>query len=125
MEAVIDFIFLGSKIPMDSDCSHESKRCLLLGRKAVTNLDSTLKSRDITLPTKVHIVEAMVFLVVMCGCEGWTIKKSFELWCWRRLLKVLWTARRSNQSILREINLEYSLEGLILKLKLQYFGQLI
>ena len=98
---------------------------MLLGRKAITNLDSVLKSRDITLPTKVHIVEAMVFLVVMCGCEGWTIKKSFELWCWRRLLKVLWTARRSNQSILREINLEYSLEGLMLKLKLQYFGHLV
>ena len=96
-----------------------------LDRKAMTNLDSVLKSRDITLPTKVHIVEAMVFLVVMCGCEGWTIKKSFELWCWRRLLKVPWTTRRSNQSILREINREYSLEGLMLKLKLQYFGNLM
>ena len=125
VEVVTDFLFLGSKITVDGDCSHEVRRWLLLGRKAITNLDSVLKSRDITLPTKVHIVEAMVFLVVMCGCEGWTIKKSFELWCWRRLLKVLWTARRSNQSILREINLEYSLEGLMLKLKLQYFGHLV
>ena len=125
VEVVTDFLFLGSKITVDGDCSHEVRRWLLLGRKAITNLDSVLKSRDITLPTKVHIVEAMVFLVVMCGCEGWTIKKALELWCWRRLLKVLWTARRSNQSILREINLEYSLEGLMLKLKLQYFGHLV
>ena len=126
-----DFLFLGSKITADSDCSHEIKRLLLLCRKAMTNLDSVLKSRDITLPTKVHMVEAMVFLVVMCGCENWTIKKAesrridaFELWCWRRLLKVLWTAR-SNQSTLREINLEYLLERLMLKLKLQYFGHLM
>ena len=121
-------IFLGSKITADGDCSHEIKRCLLLGRKAVTNLDSILKSRDFTLPTKVHLVKAMVFPVVMYGCESWTIKKaecqridSFELWCWRRLLRIPWTARRSNQSILKEISPEYSLEGLMLKLKLQYF----
>ena len=125
-------IFLGSKITADGDCSHEIKRCLLLGRKAITNLDSILKSRNITLPTKVHLVKAMVFPVVMYGCESWTIKKAkhrridaFELWSWRRLLRVPWTARRSNQSILKEINPEYSLEGLILKLKLQHFGHLI
>ena len=121
-----DFIFLGSKVIEDGDCSHEIKRHLLLGRKAVTNLDSILKTRDITLPTKVHLVKAMVFPVVMYGCESWTIKKAkhrridaFELWCWRRLLRVPWTARRSNQSILKEISPEYSLEGLMLKLKLQ------
>ena len=124
--------FLGSKITVGGDCSHEIKRCLLLGRKAVTNLDSVLKSRDITLPTKVHILKAMVFPVVMYGCESWTVKKAecrrtdaFELWCWRRLLRVPWTARRSNQSILKEISREYSLEGLMLKLKLQYFGHLM
>ena len=122
----------GSKSTADGDCSHEIKRLLLLGRKAMTNLDSILKSRDIILPTKVHLVKAMVFPVVMYGCEGWTIKKAehrridaFELWCWRRLLRVPWTARRSNQSILREISPEYSLEGLTLKLKLQYFGHLM
>ena len=116
---------------MDGDCSHKIKRCLLLGRKVMTNIDSILKSRDITLPTKVHLVKAMVFPVVMCGCESWTIKKAecrridaFELWCWRRLLRVPWTAR-SNLSILKEISPEYSLEGLMLKLKLQYFGHLI
>ena len=132
METVANFIFLGSKITADSDCSHEIKRCLLLGRKAMTNLDSILKSRDITLPTKVHLVKALVFPVVMYGCERWTIKKaerrridSFELWCWRRLLRLPWTARRSNQSILKEISPEYSLEGLMLKLKLQYFGHLM
>ena len=126
-----NFIFLGSRISADGDCSHEIKRCLLLGRKA-TNLDSVLKSRDITLPTKVHLVKAMVFPVVVYGCESWTIKKpecrridGFELWCWRRLLRVPWTARRSNQSILKEISPEYSLEGLQLKLKLQYFGHLM
>ena len=131
METVIDFIFFGSKITADGDCSHEIKRHLLLGRKAMTNLDSTLKSRDITLPTKVCIVKALLFPVVMYGCESWTIKKTehrrtdaFELWCWRRLLRVLWTARRSNQSILKEINTEYLLEGLMLKLKLQKFGHL-
>ena len=120
------------KITADGDCSHEIKRCLLLGRKAMTNLDSILKSRDITLPTKVCLVKAMVFLVVMYGCESWTIKKAearridaFELWCWRRLLRVPWYARRSNQSILKEINLEYSLEALMMKLKLQYFGHLM
>ena len=123
MEVVTDFLFLGSKIIADGDCSHEIRRQLLLGRKGVASLDSVLKSRDITLPTKLRIVKAMVFLVVMCGCEGWTIKKSFELWCWRRLLKVPWTARRSSQSILREINPKYSLEGLMLKL--QYFGHLM
>ena len=124
-------IFGGSKMTADGDCSHEIKRCLLLGRKAMTNLDSILKSRDITLPTKVCLVKAMVFPVVMYGCESWTIKKAqcwridaFELWCWRRLLRVPWTARRSNQSILKEINPGYSLEGLMLKLKLQYFGHL-
>ena len=122
-------MFLGSKITADGDCSHEIKRRLLLGRKAMTNLDSILKSRDITLPTKVHLVKAVVFLVVTYGCESWTIKKAkcrridgFELWCWRRLLRVPWTARRSNQSILKEIRPECSLEGLMLKLKLQYFG---
>ena len=119
--------FLGSKITADGDCSHEIKRCLLLGRKVMTNLDSILKSRDITLSTKVHLVKAMVFPVVMYGCESWTIKKgehqrmyAFELWCWRRLLRVPWTARRSNQSILKEISSGYSLEGRMLKLKLQY-----
>ena len=132
METVRDFIFLCSKIIADGDCSCEIKRCLLLGRKAITNLDSILKSRDITLPTKVCLVKAMVFPVVMCGCESWTIKKSdcqrndaFELWCWRRLLRVPWTARRSNLSTLKEISPEYSLEGLKLKLKLQYFGHLM
>ena len=127
METVTDFIFLGSKITVDGDCSHE--RCFLLGRKVMNNLDSILKSRDITLLTKVHVGKAMVFPVVMYGCESWTIKKSefwridaFELWCWRRLLRVPWTARRSNQSILKEISMEYSLEGQMLKLKLQYFG---
>jgi len=132
MEIVTDFIFLGSKITADGDCSHEIKRCLLLGRKAMTNLDSILKSRDITLPTKVHLVKAMVFPVVMCGCESWTIKKAecqridaFELCCWRRLLRVPWTARRSSQSILKEISPGCSLERLMLKLKLQYFGHLM
>ena len=131
METVTDFIFGGSKITADGDCSHEIKRCLLLGRKAMTNLDSILKSRDITLLTKVHLAKAMVFLVVMYGCESWTIKKAehqridaSELWCWR-LLRVPWTARRSNQSILNEISPEYSLEGLILKWNLQYFGHLM
>ena len=130
METVTDFIFEGSKITADGDCSHEIKRHLLLGRKIMTNLDSILKSRDITLPTKVHLVKTLVFPVVVYGCESWTIKKAerrridaFELWCWRRLLKVPWTARRSNQSILKEISPEYSLEGLMLKL--QYFGQLV
>ena len=123
------FIFSDSKITADSDCSHEIKKHLPLGRKAMTNLDSILKSRDITLPTKVHIVKAMIFPVVMYGCQSWTIKKAecqgieaFELRCWRRLLRVPWTARRSNQSILKEINPEYSLEGLMLKLKIHYFG---
>ena len=130
VETVTDFIFLGSKITAEGDCSHEIKRHLLLGRKAVTNPDSILKNRDITLPTKVRLVKIMVFPVVMYGCEDWTIKKSecqridaFELWCWRRLLRVPWTVRRSNQSILKEINTEYSLEGLMLKL--QYFGHLL
>ena len=125
VEKVADFIFLGSKITADGDFSHEIKRHLLLGRKAMTNLDSILKSKDITLPAKVHLVKAMVFPVVMYGCENWTIKKAkhrrtdaFELWCWRRLLRVPWTARRSNQSILKEISPDYSLEGLMLKLKL-------
>ena len=124
--------FLGSKITENSDCSHQIKRHLLLGRKAMTNLDSILKSRDITLPTMVHIVKAMVFPVVMYGSESWSIKKAenlrndaFELWCWRRLLRVPWTARRSDKSILKEINPEYSLEGLMLILKLQYFGHLM
>ena len=132
METVTDFTFLGSKITVDSDCSHEIKRHLFLGRKVMTNLDSILKSRDITLPTKVHTVKAMVFPVVMYRCESWTIKKTehwridaFKLWCWRKLLRVPWTSRRSNQSILKEINPEYLLEGLMLKLKLQYFGHLI
>ena len=132
MAIVTDFIFLGSKISEDGDCSHEIKRHLLFGRKAMTNLDSILKSRDITLPTKVLLVKAMVFPVVMYGCESWTIKKAecgridaFELWCWRRLLRVPWAVRRSNQSIVKEISPEYSLEGLMLKLKLQYFGHLI
>ena len=127
METVTGFIFLGSKITADGDCSHEIKRCLLTGRKAITNLDSIGKSRDSTLLTKVHLVKATVFPVVMYGCESWTVKKAdaFELWCWRRFLRVPWTARRSNQSILKEINPEYSLEGLMLKLKLQYFGHLM
>ena len=132
METVTDFIFFGSKITTDGDCSHEIKRRLLLGRKAVTNLDSILKSRDIILSTKVHLVKGMVFPVVIYGCESWTIKKAeyqkidaFELQCWRRLLRVPWTARRSNQSILKEISPGCSLEGLMLKLKLQYFGQLM
>ena len=132
METVADFIFGGSKITEDGDCSHEIKRHLLLGRKAMTNLDSILKSRDITLPIKVHLVKAMVFPVVRYGCESWTIKKAehgridaFELWCWRRLLRVPWTARRSNQSILKEVSPGCSLEGLALKLKLQYFVHLM
>ena len=132
LETVADFIFLGSKITADGDCSHEIKRCLLLGRKVMTNLDSTVKSRDITLPTKVHLIKAMVFPVVMYGCESWTVKKAecrridaFELWCWRRLLRVPWTARKSNQSILKEISPGISLEGMMLKLKLQYFGHLM
>ena len=132
METVADFIYLGSKITADGDCSHEIKRCLLLGRKAMTNLDSKFNSRDVTLPTKVHLVKAMAFPVVMYGSESWTTKKAehrringFELWCWRSLLRVPWTARRSNQSILKEINPEYSLEGLMLKLKLQNFGDLM
>ena len=131
MERVTDFIFLGSKITADGNCSHEIKRRLLLGRKVMTNLDSILKSRDITLPTKAHLVKAMDFPVVMHGCESWTIKKvecqridAFELWCWRRLLRVPWTARRSSQSILKEISPGRSLEGLMLKLKRQYFGHL-
>ena len=130
-ETVTGF-FLCSKITADGDCSHEIKRCLLLGRKAMTNLDSMLKSRDITLPTKVHLVKTTFFPVVMYGCESWTIKKdesrrtdAFELWCWIRLLRAPWTARRSNQSILKEISPEYSLEGFMLKLKLQYFGHLM
>ena len=132
VETVSDFIFLGSKITADGDCSHEIKRHLVLGRKVMTNLDSIFKSRDITLPTKVRLVKAMVFPVVMYGRESWTVKKAehrrmdaFELWCWRRLLKVPWTARRSNQSILKEINPGISLEGIMLKLKLQYFGHLM
>ena len=131
-ETVSDFTFLGSKITADGDCSHEIKRRLLLGRKVMTNLDSIFKSRDITLPTNVRLVKAMVFPVVMHGCESWTVKKAerrridaFELWCWRRLMRVPWTARRSNQSILKEIIPECSLEGLMLKLKLQYFGHLM
>ena len=129
-ETVTDFIFLGSKITADGDCIHEMKRCLVLGRKAMTNLDSILKSRDITLLTKVHIIKDMVFPVVMYGCESWNTKKAecqrtdaFELWCWRRLLRVLWIAKRSNQSVLKEINPEYSLEELMLKL--QHFGLLM
>ena len=132
MEIMTDFILGGSKITADSDCSHEIKRCLLLGRKAMINLNRILKSRDITLPTNVHLVKTMVFPVVMYGCESWTKKKAerwridvFELWCWRRLLRVSWTAQRSKQSILKEINPKYSLEGLKLKLKLQYFGHLL
>jgi len=132
METVTDFIFLGSKITADGDCSHEIFRRLLLGRKAITNLDSILQNRDITLPTKVHLVKTLVFPIVIYGCESWTIKKAehqkidaFELSCWRRLLSVPWTARRSNQSILKEISPEHSLEGLMLKLKLQYFGHLM
>ena len=132
MERVTDCIFSGSKITADVDCSHEIRRCLLLGRKAMANLENILKSRDINLPTKVHLVKAMVFPAVTYGRESWTIKKAerrridaFELWCWRRLLRVPWTARRSNQSILKETSPEYSLEGLMLKLKLQYFGHLM
>ena len=132
METLTDFIFLGSKITADGDCSHEIKRCLLFGRKVMTNLDSILKSRDITLPTKVRLVKAMVFPVVMYGCESWTIKKAehqridaFELWCWKRLVGVPWTARRSNQSVLKEISTGCSLEGMMLKLKLQSFGHLM
>ena len=132
VETVANFIFLGAKITADDDCSHEIKRRLLLGRKVMTNIDNIFKSRDITLPTKVHLVKDMVFPVVMYGCESCTVKKAehqridaFELWCWRRLLRVLWTARRSNQSILKELNPEYSLEGLMLKLKLQYLGHLM
>ena len=132
VETVSDFIFSGSQITADGDCSHELKRLLLLGRKVMTNLDSILKSRDISLPTKVHLVKAMVFPVVMYGCESWTVRKAehrridaFKLWCWRRLLRVPWTAGRSSQSILKEINPGCSLEGLMLKLKLQYFGHLM
>ena len=132
VKTVSDFIFLGSIITVGGDCSHEIKRHLLLGKKVMPNLDSILKSRDITLPTKVHLVKAMVFPVVMYGCENWTVKKAehrridaFELWCWRRLLRVPWTARRSNQSILKVINPGLSLEGMMLKLKLQYFGHLM
>ena len=132
LQTVADFIFLGSKITADGDCNHEIKRCLLLGRKVTTNLNSILKDRNTTLSTKVRLVKAMVFPVVMYGCDIWTIKKAehrridaFELWCWRRFLRVPWTARRSNQSILKEISPEYSLEGLMLKLKLQYFGHLM
>ena len=131
VETVADFIFGGSKITADGDCSHEIKRRLLFGRKVMTNLDNILESRDITLSTKARVVKAMVFPVVMYGCESWTIKKAegridaFELWCWRRLLRVPWTTRRSNQSILKEISPEYSLEGLMMKLKLQYFGHLM
>ena len=132
VERVADFIFLGSKITADGDCSHEIKRCLLLGRKVMTNLDSILKSRDITLSTNVHLVKAMVFPVVTCGYESWSVKKAehrgidaFELWCWRRLLRVPWAVRKSNQSVLKEISPGCSLEGLMLKLKLQYFGHLL
>ena len=132
VETVSDFVFLGSKITADGDCGHEIKRCLLLGRKVMTNLDSIFKSRDIILPTKICLVKAMFFPVVMYGCESWTVKKAerrridaFEPWCWRRLLSIPWTARRSNQSILKEISLGCSLEGLMLKLKLQHFGHLI
>ena len=132
VETVTHFIFGGSKITADTDCSHEIKRCLLIGRKVMTNLDSILKSRDITLPTIIPIVKAMVFPVVMYGCDSWTVKKAehqridaFQLWCWRRLLRVSWTSRRSNQSILKEISPEYSLEGLMLKLELQSFGHLM
>ena len=132
MATVSDFIFLGSEITADGDCIHEIKRRLLLGRKVMTNLDSVLKSRDITLPTKVRLVKVMVFPVVRYRCDSWTVKKAecqridaFELWCWRRLLRVPWTAKRSNQSILKEINPGYSMDGLMLKLKLQYFGHLM
>ena len=132
VETVADFILGGSKITADGDCSHEIKRCLLLGRKVMTDLDSIFKSRDITLPTKIRLVKAMVFPVVMYGCESWTVKKAerqridaFEVWCWRRLLRVPWTVRRSNQSILKEISPGCSLEGMMLKLKLQYFGHLM
>ena len=132
VETVADFILGGFKITADGDCSHEIKSCLLLGRKVMTNLDRIIKSRDIILPTKVQLVKAMIFPVVIYGCESWTVKKAerrridaFELWCWRRLLRVLWTARRSNQSILKEISPRCSLEGLMLKLKLQYFGHLM
>ena len=132
LEVVTDFLFLGSKVTVDGDCSHEIRRRLLLGRKAMPNLDSVLKNRDITLPIKIHTVKAIIFPVVTHSCESWTIKKAehqrtdaCELWCWSRLLRVPWTARRSNLSILREINPEYSLEGLMLKLKLQYFGHLM
>ena len=132
VETVADFILWGFKITADGECSHKIKRCLLLGRKVMTNLDSIFKSRDITLPTKVRLVKAMVFPLVMYGCESWTVKKAerpridaFELWCWRRLLRVPWTARASNQSILKKINPGYSLEGMMLKLKLQYFGHLM
>ena len=132
METVTDIILFGSKITVDDDCSHEIKRCLLLGRKVMTNLDSILKCRDLTLPTKVRLVKAKVFPVVMYGCESWTVKKAecrridaFKLWCWRRLLKVPWTARRSKQFILQEISPGCSLEGMMLKLKLQYFGHLM
>ena len=132
METVTYFIFLGSKITADGDCSREIKRCLLLGRKVMTNLDSIFKSRDITLPTKVRLVKAMVFPLIMYGCESWSGRKAehrridaFELWCWKILLRVSWTARRSNQSILKEISPECSLEGMMLKLKLQYFGHLM
>ena len=130
-ETVSDFVLGGSKINSDGDCSHEIKRCLHLGRKVMTNIDSIFKSRDITLPTKVRLVKAMVFPVVMYGCESWTVKaecrrtNAFELWCWRRLLRVPWTARRSNQSILKEISPGISLEGMMLKQKLQYFGNLM
>ena len=132
VETVSDFILGGSKVTADGDCSHEIKRCFLLGRKVMTNLDSIFKSRDITLPTKVRLLKAMVFPVVMYGCESWTVKKAerrrihaFELWCWRRLLRIPWTSRRSNQSILKEISPRCSLEGMMLKLKLQYFGHLM
>ena len=132
VETVSDFVFRGFKITADGDCSHEIKRHFLLGRKVMTNVDSILKSRDITLPTKVRLVKAMVFPVVMYACESWTVKKAelpridaFELWCWRRLLRVPWTARRSNQSLLKEISPGISLEGMMLKLKLQYFGYLM
>ena len=132
VETVADFTFLGSKIMADGDCSHEIKRRLLLRRKVMTKLDSLLKSRDITLPAKVHLVKAMVFPVVVYGCENWTVEKAehrridaFELWCWRRLLRGPWTARRSNQSILKEVSPGISLEGMMLKLKLQYFGHLM
>ena len=132
VETVRDFILLGSKITTDGDCSHKIKRCLLLGRKTMTHLGRILKGRDITWVTNIHLVKAMVFSVVMCGCEIWTIKKAecqridvFELWCWRRLLRILWTARRSNQLILKEISPEYSLEGLMLRLKLQYLGHVM